>query len=183
MERVFTRGAAIRPVPAFAVVERRHVDAVENELTADDAVTLLPATPRPVRVLIRMANNRLRELIRRALGATRLAEIVNDRPDLLITDRAGEPTAPEQSWIAQFSSPDKGEVAAFSGPFVLDRTNPLTDGLSLKGVVWGTGKDDEITEGNPTVPDVLVTWSRDDVRAGRDPDLEAALTTVAQTRR
>jgi hypothetical protein len=122
-----------------------------DELTVDDSVTLLPATPRPVRVLIRMANNRLRDLLRRALGATRLAEIVNDKPDLLITDRTGEPTAPEQSWIAQFSSPDKGEMAAFSGPFVLDRTNPLTDGLSLKGVVWGTAKDDEITEGNPVV--------------------------------
>jgi hypothetical protein len=31
-----------------------------------------------------------------------------------------------------------------------------------------------ITEGNPTQPDVLVTWSRNDLLSGRDPDLEAA---------
>jgi C-terminal processing protease CtpA/Prc len=32
-----------------------------------------------------------------------------------------------------------------------------------------------ITEGNSTQPDVAVTWSREDLRTGRDPDLEAAL--------
>lgn len=37
------------------------------------------------------------------------------------------------------------------------------------------GPDDKLIEGRGTVPDVPVAWSNADLRAGRDPDLEAAL--------
>src|SRR5262249_10503489 len=41
-------------------------------------------------------------------------------------------------------------AAAYDGPFVLDRTHPLTEGLALQGVVWGAGRD-ERDRGSPVV--------------------------------
>lgn len=42
------------------------------------------------------------------------------------------------------------------------------------------GPDGRLTEGRGTRPDVPVTWSRADLFAGRDPDLEAALSVLAE---
>ena len=42
------------------------------------------------------------------------------------------------------------DATAYSGPFVLDRANSLTDGLGLKTVIWGAGKTTQI-DGAPVV--------------------------------
>jgi C-terminal processing protease CtpA/Prc len=42
------------------------------------------------------------------------------------------------------------------------------------------GPKGRLTEGRGTVPDVAVRWTRADVLAGRDPDLEAALAAVGK---
>ena len=42
------------------------------------------------------------------------------------------------------------DAEAYRGPFVLDRTHPLTDGLSLRGVIWGAGKTENL-DGNPVI--------------------------------
>lgn len=134
--------------PAETPAVRAKMDA--DDLPIDDEIVLLPTAPRPVRVTLQIANNRLRELLRRGLDATRVARVVADQPDLLFTDRAGEPTAPDRSWVVQFLTGEKDRPTAYSGPFVLDRTSPLTDGLSLRGVVWGAGKEQEI-DSNPVI--------------------------------
>jgi hypothetical protein len=41
-------------------------------------------------------------------------------------------------------------AVAYSGPFVMDKAHPLTEGLSLRGVVWGAGKEDK-WEGAPVI--------------------------------
>ncbi len=137
----------IMTLPAGTGAIRAGLDA--DELPLDDAVVLQPAETRPVRVSLRLSDNRLRELLSRGLEATRGVKTVPGDPDLLLTDRAGEVTAPDGAWVVQLLGGDK--PAAFSGPFVLDRTHPLTDGLSLRGAVWGTGKDDAEIDGTPLV--------------------------------
>ncbi len=49
----------------------------------------------------------------------------------------GDAAAPdeEQSWVIRVYRDTDAE--AYTGPFVLDRPHPLTDGLALSGVVWG----------------------------------------------
>ncbi|MFQ3593217.1 MAG: BatA domain-containing protein, partial [Gemmataceae bacterium] len=73
-----------------------------DELPLDDAIDLLPVTPRPVRVRVQIRNNRLNDLVRRALEATRVARIVTDHPQLLLTDQADEPEVAETTWVMQF---------------------------------------------------------------------------------
>ena len=122
-----------------------------DELPLDDTVDLLPVTPRPVRVAVRLANKRLNDLVRRALEATRLARLVVDQPQLLITDQTGEPELAETNWVLQFRTPDKGDPQAFTGPFVLDRTHPLLEGIALQSVIWGCAKDEQELPGYPLV--------------------------------
>jgi len=122
-----------------------------DELPLDDAVDLLPVSPRPVRVAVRLANKRLNDLVRRALEATQSARLVADNPQLLITDQTGEPELAETTWVLQFRTPDKGEPQAFTGPFVLERTHPLLEGIGLQSVIWGCAKDEQQLPGNPLV--------------------------------
>lgn len=125
-----------------------------DELPEDDRVELLPVEPRPVRVAVRIGNKRLNDLVRRALEATRAARLVPDEPQLLLTDQVGEPEVADATWVMQFRTPEKGDPQAFTGPFVLDRTHPLAEGLTLQSVIWGTakeGKDDPELLGNPVL--------------------------------
>lgn len=119
-------------------------------LSVDDAVTLLPNFQRQVRVQMQVQNDRLRDLLQRGLKASRAAQVVTEQPELLVSDAVGELSASDQVWVAQFSSEPKSEPIAFSGPFVMDRTSPLTDGLSLRGIIWSTCKNDEI-DGAPII--------------------------------
>jgi hypothetical protein len=68
--------------------------------------------------------------------------------DLLISD-AASPTAPANAWLVRLLRDEAAE--AYTGPFVVDRTHPLADGLPLDGVVWGGGKSVE----SPGAPVVL----------------------------
>ena len=60
------------------------------------------------------------------------------------------------------------DAEAYSGPFVMDRTHPLTDGLSLRGVIWGAGKTEGL-DGNPVIMAgniVLLTDAESQTEAG-----------------
>jgi hypothetical protein len=72
---VFTRGAAIRPVPPFAVVERRHIDAVEGALTDEEAGAeeRLDAAFRRFEARQPALADRLNRLLSRPLDDTALA--------------------------------------------------------------------------------------------------------------
>ena len=56
--------------------------------------------------------------------------------------------APDNTWIVQLIS--EKDATAYSGPFVLDRAHPLTEGLSLRGAIWGAGKSSAL-DGGPVV--------------------------------
>ena len=44
----------------------------------------------------------------------------------------------------------ESEASAYLGPFVIDLTHPLTEGLSLGGVVWGAGVTEQLL-GTPII--------------------------------
>jgi hypothetical protein len=47
------------------------------------------------------------------------------------------PDLPEGCWLTRFyTALDESQTEAFVGPFIIDRTHALAEGLSLEGVVW-----------------------------------------------
>jgi hypothetical protein len=130
-----TRRVVLRlPRDTPAVRARLPGDALE----IDNHVTLLPATRRPVRVANHVRDGALHRLLDKALAATGRAVPAAARPELLFTDAASDPPVATETWRVRFRVDAK--AAAYTGPFVLDRTHPLTEGLALQGVVWGAGQ-------------------------------------------
>jgi len=122
-----------------------HLDA--DELAIDNEVYLLPTVSRPVRVALRIGAKELREPLTKAIQSVRNATLTETRPEVIFTDRSEEDEVSD-AWVIRLLADRDAE--AYSGPFVLDRTHPLTDGLSLRGVIWGAGKTEGL-EGNPVI--------------------------------
>jgi hypothetical protein len=118
-----------------------------DALAIDNEVNLLPSTSRPVRVEVRVGARELREPLTRAIKAVRSATLTEARPEVIFTDGAEEDEGGD-AWVVRLLA--EKEAEAYSGPFVLDRTHPLTEGLSLRGVIWGAGKTEGL-EGNPVI--------------------------------
>jgi hypothetical protein len=131
--------------PANTPAVRARLD--DGVLPIDSSVTLLPVEERPVRVDVRIREGRIREPVVKALASARLARLTDDRPQLIFTDRGEEKDA-GAAWVVSFLN--EKEATAFAGPFVLDRAHPLTEGLSLRGAIWGAGKDEGL-DGAPVV--------------------------------
>lgn len=128
----------------------------DDALKIDNRYTLLPVARRPVRVLIEGVPSEVRLPLEKAVRTSGIAELVRERPDLIFCGRslpevAGEelqesatPSAEttenvqyfRQSWIVRVYSESADSAQAYVGPFTVDRSNPLTTGLSLDGVVW-----------------------------------------------
>jgi hypothetical protein len=121
----------------------------DDALDIDNRVTLLAAAHKPVRVAVRLRDAALQTLVEKALRATGKAALTNIRPDLVFTDREDDAAGGPDAWRVRLLA--EKEAVAFAGPFVLDRSHPLTEGLSLQGVIWGGGK----TERLPGLPVVL----------------------------
>ena len=136
----------IVPLPEGTPILRARLG--EDDLLIDNHVSLLSSMPRPARTKVRIEDRTLRELIDKALRATRNATPVETQPDILFTDREDQPEDADESWIVHVLAEKDG--AAFTGPFVLDRNHPLTEGLSLQGVVWGGGKSTTLF-GSPVI--------------------------------
>jgi hypothetical protein len=111
----------------------------DDSLTIDNEVILLPEPRENVRVVIDVQDSELRKLVEKALAATKDVELVQDRPELRITDYDAIRQHDSQSWILKLIA--DAESQSYLGPFVVNRSHPLTEGLSLGGVVWGAGKN------------------------------------------
>jgi hypothetical protein len=119
-----------------------------DDLAIDNEVSLLPIVFPPVSTLVSIQNETLRQQIHKALRATRHAEMTDTRPEIVISDGAELPEGAGDAWLIRLVS-EAGAVP-YTGPFVLDRNHPLTEGLSLQGVVWGAGKSQELP-GSPVI--------------------------------
>ncbi len=119
-----------------------------DDLTIDNEVVLLPSPRRPIRVALRVGTRELREPLTKALQSIRQVNLTETRPEVIFTDGSEDET--DDAWVVRFLGAKEKEVEAYVGPFVLDRTHPLTDGLSLRGVIWAAGKTEELA-GTPVI--------------------------------
>lgn len=104
-------------------------------LDVDNEVVLMPEANRTARVELRLKDARLREIVEKAVQSSPLARLTSEKPELLITDEAESPDT--EVWTLRILS--EAGASSYLGPFVVDRAHPMTDGLSLGGVVWGAG--------------------------------------------
>lgn len=104
-------------------------------LDVDNEVVLMPEANRTARVELRLKDARLREIVEKAVQSSPLARLTSEKPELLITDEAESPDT--DAWTLRILS--EAGASSYLGPFVVDRAHPMTDGLSLGGVVWGAG--------------------------------------------
>ncbi|MDR0870084.1 MAG: BatA and WFA domain-containing protein [Planctomycetaceae bacterium] len=105
-------------------------------LEFDNRLTLPPPPP-PARVQLGELPDGLGEKIKRAVEASGIAVIVNERPDIVFgTVVNGQETVFPGCTVKFYSESDTEKVKPYIGPFILDRSNPLTEGLTLDGVVW-----------------------------------------------
>ena len=114
-----------------------HATAGRDDLAIDNLVVLVSPRRRPLRVQLSVADTgkaatNLRTLLVRAFEACGQAVLVDSRADLVVTDR--DPPEPADAWQLQtLRGPD---AVSYEGPFVLDRSHPLTEGLSLDAIIW-----------------------------------------------
>jgi hypothetical protein len=146
-----------------------------DSLDIDNQVTLLPESERLVRVQISIRNEPLREIVESAIRSITTASLVSTDAEIVLTDQDDLIASP-RSWIVRIiASPD---AESYLGPFVLDRNHPLTEGLSLDGVVWGASKSAQaagtpvIMAGNvPLLSDIEHTDGAREVRLWFRPEL------------
>ncbi len=124
--------------PGTPEVEAR-LDA--DVLQIDDRVILVPDPRPPVRVAVQLTYPTLQSVVEKALKASDRALMTTMVPELLVTSR--EDAHGVSPWQVQMVADREAE--AYVGPFVLERTHPLTQGLTLEGVVWGAGKAQDAT--------------------------------------
>src|SRR5262249_60012559 len=112
---------------------RANVDG--DDLSFDDAVTLVPAGRKHVRYDLRLVEPKLRAAVERAVRATGAATPADSRPHLVFLDAAADPPAGDDAWVVRVLA--ESEAEAYTGPFVLDRAHPLADRLPPPGGAWG----------------------------------------------
>lgn len=109
----------------------------DDDLSFDNAVTLLHPSHKTVTYDNRLVDARLRTAVERALKAS-LAVRAESRPHLVFHQRTDELSEPGDDWSVHVLV--EPEADAYTGPFVIDRAHPLMTGLALTGVVWAGGK-------------------------------------------
>ncbi len=105
-----------------------------DALPIDNSMVLVAPQQRPVKTAVRLGGGPLHQLTERALEATGLVMAATGPAELLIRTASEVPPAPGQ-WVWEFVAASGSEP--FLGPFAIDRTSPLAEGLSLSGVIWG----------------------------------------------
>ena len=117
-------------IPAAAPVLRASLDP--DALAEDNEVQLLPPIRKHVRVQVSLTNADWNNLASRALEATGLRAAISENPELVIHE--SDAISSSNSWSLRWLSPAKAN--AYVGPFILDQSHPLAEGLTLEGVVW-----------------------------------------------
>ena len=124
----------------------------DDTLAIDNEVVLLPQRRKPVRVDIRIQDPRLRSIVESALASTDRTLSAKAAPELVFLDGTAVADDSAEAWSMRVIT--EPEASAYLGPFVVDLTHPLAEGLSLGGVVWGAGVKEQfmgtpiITAGN-----------------------------------
>ena len=148
----------------------------DDALAIDNEIVLLPQRRKPVHVDIRIQEPRLRFLVENALASTDRTLSAKTAPELVFLDETAVVEDSAEAWSIRVIA--EREASAYLGPFVVDLTHPLTEGLSLDGVVWGAGATEQfmgtpiITAGNvPLLTDAERFTGTHELRLRLRPDL------------
>ncbi len=148
----------------------------DDVLAIDNEILLLPRRRKPVLVDVRIQEPRLRSLIENALASTDRTLSAKTGPELVFLDDTAAADDSTEAWSLRVIS--ESESSAYLGPFVINLTHPLTEGLSLGGVVWGAGAKEQfmgtpiITAGNvPLLTDTERFTGVHEIRLRLQPDL------------
>ena len=148
----------------------------DDALAIDNEVLLLPQHRKPVLVDVRIQEQRLRSLVENALASTDRALSAKIGPELVFLDETAVADDSAEAWSMRVIT--EPTASAYLGPFVIDWTHPLTEGLSLDGVVWGAGVKEQfmgtpiITAGNvPLLTDTERFTGVHEIRLRLRPDL------------
>jgi hypothetical protein len=93
---------------------------------------LLPPIRQRVRVQVALTNENFSELVNRTLDATGLRAAISENPELVIHET--DTLANSNSWNVRWST--VAATNAFTGPFIVDNSHPLANGIALNGVIW-----------------------------------------------
>ncbi|MBN1844707.1 MAG: BatA and WFA domain-containing protein [Sedimentisphaerales bacterium] len=113
-----------------------------DALSIDNQVVLLPERAEPVPVRVDITGPRLRLAVQQALAAARIAETGPGRYRLLITDEPNAVADEPLAWTVSILAEEP--PAAYLGPYLLDESHRLTEGLALEGVIWAAGRRQEV---------------------------------------
>jgi len=125
-----------------------HARIKKDVLRADNEVFLVSQEKKPLGVLISIADENLDPLIRKTINVTGMAKIGAQNSDIIFTDDASSFSENNSAWIVRILK--TGKTKAFVGPFVVDTSHPLTEGLFLEGVIWGA-VEESLTKGAPVI--------------------------------
>lgn len=118
-----------------------HAKLGNDALAIDNEVLLLTGFTKPLRVHLTLADANLRRAVVRAFDATGQTIESSERPDLIVSDNAASCDGSAWRWEILGGK----NAPAYTGPFVIDRNHPLTQGLSLQNAIWAAS-----SETNPT---------------------------------
>jgi Aerotolerance regulator N-terminal len=117
-------------IPSGAPALRATLDP--DSLAEDNEIQLLPPIRKRVRVQVALTNENLSALASRTLDATGLRAAISENPELVI--RETDAIANSNSWNLCWST--FAATNAFTGPFIVDNSHPLAEGVALEGVIW-----------------------------------------------
>lgn len=103
-----------------------------DALPEDNDVQLLPPIRQRVRVQVALTNQNLSALVNRTLDATGFRAAISQNPELVIHDF----DSPVSSNAWSLVWPTFAATNAYTGPFIVDNSHPLAEGIALEGVVW-----------------------------------------------
>ncbi len=143
------RSRKVLTVPVTGSFEIIEATIDEDAMGVDNRVTLI----RPKAALVRITNllppGRSRRTVERALRATRVTEAADPATADLVFALPGAHSATHESqWVVEFGGDAKG--VDLIGPYMIERANPLAEGIQLDGVVWG-GVSQEKTTARPII--------------------------------
>jgi aerotolerance regulator-like protein len=117
-------------VPSTAGPLRATLDP--DALAADNQVELLPPVRKRVRVDVALTNKDLSVMVNRALDATGFRAAIAQNPELVI--HADNSTVGSNAWDVTWST--AAATNAYTGPFIVDDSHPLAEGITLDGAIW-----------------------------------------------
>ncbi|MDB4638020.1 BatA domain-containing protein [Planctomycetaceae bacterium] len=132
------------PIPGGVGEVRIILSAPDDALEIDNVVTLIEPKVRTVKVDLTLpADHPGREPVERIVNALADAEITTaENPHLQISSASTKPASSIRKWwlgIGPMSAEEANQEQAkdLLGPYLLEKQNPILEGVVLGGVVWG----------------------------------------------